>query len=165
MKCFKKLLLTILRVGQKPLNGSHMSKFAKLQLRISNIQVTNCEVGEVKMWKKCIRSSLRFVRPIVQCMLMHFNCRFEREADCWKICTLSAEWWPVTKLTCTRTCKIVPRKDRRFLCKVFLFFKTKIQLEGCARQHHVVEVPEMFLTWERHWAWYRNSEGDSTDPS
>jgi len=24
----------------------------------------------------------------------------------------------------------VSRKDRRFLCKVFLFFKTKIQLEG-----------------------------------
>jgi len=87
----QKTFLMILYVGQKPLNGSHMSKFAKIQLRIWNVQVTNCEVGEVKMWKKCISSSMRLVRPIVQCMLMHFNCRFKREADCWKICALPAE--------------------------------------------------------------------------
>jgi hypothetical protein len=91
MKCFKKLFLMILCVGQKPSNGSHMSKFAKLQLRAWNVQVTSCEVDEVKMWKNCIRSSMRLVRPIIQCMLMHFNCRFKREVDFWKICALSTE--------------------------------------------------------------------------
>jgi hypothetical protein len=33
----------ILCGGQKPSNGSHMSKFAKFQLRIWNVLVTHCE--------------------------------------------------------------------------------------------------------------------------
>ena len=56
--------LFVLFVGQKPSNASHMSKFSKIHLRIWDVQVTNCEVGEVKMWKKCIKSSVRLVRAI-----------------------------------------------------------------------------------------------------
>jgi len=55
----------ILCVGQKPSNAIHVSEFAKIHLRIWNVQVTSCEVGEVKMWKKCIKSSMRLVMPII----------------------------------------------------------------------------------------------------
>jgi hypothetical protein len=146
-----------------------MSKFAKFQLRIWNVLVTHCEAWEVKMWKKCIKPSMRLARCSIQCMLMHFNCGFKHVADCWKICALSAEWLPVIKLTYIRTCKIVPRKDRRFLCKVFLFLKMKIQLEGW-RFKYITEFHaelqalidstmlrkfrRFFWQRERHWAWY-----------
>jgi hypothetical protein len=68
-----------------------MSELAKLQLIIWNDQVIHCEVGAVKMWKKCMKSSMRLARPIIQYMLMNFNQRFKHEADGWRICALSAE--------------------------------------------------------------------------
>lgn len=42
------------RVEHKPVYGICVSKWATFQVMILNIQVTDCQVGLTRMWKKCV---------------------------------------------------------------------------------------------------------------
>lgn len=55
----KKSFMMMPWVEHKPLNCICVSELAKLQLRILNIQVTECQIRLIKMCTKCIESSIR----------------------------------------------------------------------------------------------------------
>lgn len=126
---------------------------------------------------------LSYFRLIVHYKWVHFNQRHKHEAECFKICAPSAEWWP--EMIWLGVCKNVQyqtAKNRNFLSDIFLFQKMKIQLNGQRFQDTVKIRAESQVVlenivkwkfqetqqWERHWARCVNFtgdylKGDSTD--
>ena len=47
------------RVEHKPLNGIPVSKMAEFCLKVLNLQMTHHQGRLMKVWKKCIKSSMR----------------------------------------------------------------------------------------------------------
>jgi len=45
----------------KPPNGIHVSKVVKHWLRILNVQIARHPVEQMKMWKKCVKATMRMV--------------------------------------------------------------------------------------------------------
>jgi len=43
----------------KHLNGIHISKVTKLWSTILNVDIAHCQVRTIKMWKKCVKESMR----------------------------------------------------------------------------------------------------------
>ena len=53
---------------RKPPNGIHVSKVVRLRLRILNVQIAHHPVGLMKMWKKCVKSTMRMMECDQQCL-------------------------------------------------------------------------------------------------
>jgi len=166
-------------------NASHVLKVAEIPLRILNTQVTE-QVPLMKMLRKCQvtqedrRRTLNDVGNTLGQSHVTFNRRFKSEVDCWKVCVFIC-WKSATNKTdilCARICKS-GQMSRRFVSKVLVFPKTKMQLKRQRFEDfteiraHLQAVLDSIVEWEfvrsfQLWdrnrcARYINSEGGYFD--